>query len=112
MVTVPEGAVAYDAAKLKTLLNLKTDDEGQRVLDLAVVEVGRAFDGAFRDVPQVVFDDCVRRVAGAIVGSTKRPSSPAGAGQLTTVAAQQPVAGSSDYTATIRQLVAQYVAPL
>lgn len=105
----PSGAVT--PATLGTLLNVKDGDEQQRVFDLAVETVNRELGGAYRDVPVIVYDDLVRKVAGAIVGSKRRPAG--GNGQLTRAEQDAPSpATPRDYAAPIRTELALYVVPL
>lgn len=111
-VDVPEAPVGFTAAQVGSVFNVKTDAEQQRVFDLAVVTVNRALAGAFRSVDQQVYDDLVRRVAGAIANDKRRPM-PAGGGQLTTVEQAAPnLPGRGDYLAPVRGTLAQYVVPL
>ena len=110
MITVPEAPVTLTAQTVQTVFNVKSAEEAQRVLDVAVSTLNRALAGAFRTVDQITYDDMVRRVVGAVIGSKRRPSG--GNGQLTTVEADQPVAQSRDYLNPVRSTLAQYVVPL
>jgi hypothetical protein len=76
------------------------------LLALADAECRRVFAEAFREIPQATWDDCVRRVAGAVVGAKRRPAG--SAGQQTTVEQNQIVVASRDYTAGIRDMIANY----
>lgn len=113
MATVPEAPASFDAEQLAALLNVKAGDAGD-VFALAVETVNRELTGAFRDVPQVVYDDLVRRVAGAIVGARRRPAG--GNGQLTRTDQQHPSNAASpaprDPVSPIRPTLALYVSPL
>lgn len=113
MSTVPNAPASVTADTVKTLFNL-SDLDAADVFALAVTTVNREFAGAFRDVPPVVYDDCVRRVAGAIVAARRRPAG--GAGQLTRndqPAGSQPASPAPrDPVSPIRSTLALYVAPL
>lgn len=76
------------------------------LLALADAECRRAFAEAFRAIPQATWDDCVRRVAGAVVGAKRRPAG--NAGQQTSTEQNAIVVTSRDYTATIRSEIANY----
>lgn len=111
-VNVPEAPAGLTAADLAELLNIKGTGEPERVLALAVQTVNRELAGAFRDVPQDVYDDMVRKVAGAVVGSKRRPAG--GSGQLSRADqdAPGPPAPPRDYVAPIAATLALYVSPL
>lgn len=109
-VTVPESPATLTVPVVKSIFKIESDEEAQRVLDVAVTHVNRAFAGAFRTVDQITYDDVVRRVVGQVVGSKRRPTG--GNGQLTRVENEQPVASPRDYLAPVRSTLAQYVVPL
>jgi hypothetical protein len=110
---VPGAPASVTAETVKTAFNV-TDADAERYLQLAVTTLNRELAGAFRDVPQDVYDDCVQRIVGAIVGNRRRPTAGAG-GQLTRTdqPGQQPAAvPPRDYVTPIRPTLALYVAPL
>lgn len=109
-IIVPDAPVTVTAAVVKSVFNVKTDEDAQRVLDLATTYVNRALSGAFRTMDQITYDDVIRRVVGTIVGARKRPSG--GNGQLTTVEQNAPAPVERDYLYAVRSTLAQYVAPL
>lgn len=109
MSLIPD-APTFDAAELRTRLNLK-EGESDEIFALAVLTVNRELVGAFRDVPGEVYDDLVRRVAGAIKGAQRRPAG--GNGQLTRTDQAEPgPPAPRDYAAPIRAQLALYVSPL
>lgn len=109
MATIPN-APTFDAAALAARLNVKPDEQGD-LYELATLTVNRELEGAFRDVPAEVYDDLVRRVAGAIVGARRRPAG--GNGQLTRTEQSEPgPPAPRDYAAPIRAQLALYVSPL
>lgn len=97
------------AEQLRASLNLKSDADAAGILAVADDECRRAFSAAFRAIPQTTWDNCILRVAGAIVGAKRRPAG--GAGQLTTAEQPEPVHAPRDYTAPIRAIVANYAGP-
>lgn len=111
-VIVPEAPADLTAEQLATLLNIKDQGDAERVFQLAITTVNRELTGAFRDVPPNVYDDLVRKVAGAIVGSRRRPA--AGSGQLSRADQDAPgqPAPPRDYVGPIRAELALYVSPL
>jgi hypothetical protein len=109
---VPSAPISFDASDLATSLNVSAEDADD-VLQLAVTTLNRELTGAFRDVPQEVYDDMCRRIAGGIVGSRKRPAG--GAGQLTRTdqpGQSAPTPAPRDYVTPVRPTLALYVAPL
>lgn len=85
-----------------------TADAAAELLAVADAECRRVFAEAFREIPQATWDDCVRRVAGAVVGAKRKPTG--SAGTMTTTEQGAPVASSRNYTAPIREQIANYVA--
>lgn len=94
------------AAQLQERLNLKTLDDAQRVLDVALTTLQRATESVWRPVTVATWDDWIMRVAGAVVGAKRRPSG--GNGQLTTTDQGQAVAVPRDYLAPVRDELANY----
>lgn len=113
MAVIPNAPASVTAEKVAQLFNVEATTAAE-VLQLAVTTLNRELAGAFRDMSQEVYDDLIRRIAGGIVGSRKRPAG--GNGQLTRTDQAQPAssapAGPRDYLAPARQTLALYVAPL
>lgn len=95
------------AEQLQARLNIADADEAERVLAVALAELQRATEAAWRPVTVATWDDWIIRVAGAVKGARKRPTGQQG--QLTTIEQGQAVAQSRDYLAPVRSELAQYV---
>lgn len=102
---VPLPDTTLTADELATKHNL-TADAAAELLALADGECRRVFAEAFRVIPQATWDDCVRRVAGAVVGAKRRPAG--NAGQQTSTEQNAIVVTSRDYTSAIRDAIANY----
>lgn len=105
MTALPAPTVTKE--QIATRLNLK-GDEPERVLTTAITTLERELQHAWREVPVELYDDWILRVAGAIVGSAKRPTGTTG--QFTSADQTSPVPGPSrDYLVAVRGELAQYV---
>lgn len=71
MTLIPESTVT--AADVAARFNLAAT-EGERVLELALTELGRATETVWRPVPAPTWDDWIIRVCGAIVAAKKTPT--------------------------------------
>lgn len=98
-------ATNLTAAELAERHNI-TADAAAELLALADGECRRVFAEAFRAIPQATWDDCVRRVAAAVVAAKRRPAG--NAGQQTNVEQNAIVVTSRDYTSGIRDMIANY----
>lgn len=98
-------ATTLTAGELAAKHNI-TNEAATELLALADAECRRVFAEAFRAIPQATWDDCVRRVAGAVVGAKRRPAG--NAGQQTSTEQNAIVVSSRDYTANIRAEIANY----
>lgn len=108
MSTVPEAPVSETEASIKARHQL-SEEEAAEVYQHTLDVLTRELAGAFRDVPQTVYDDLFRRVAAAIVSGRRKPAGQAG--QLTrTDQPGQPA--PRDPAATVRGTLALYVSPL
>lgn len=104
MTMIPEsGVTAEDVA---TRFNLTAEEAG-RVLGLALAELARVGESAWRPIPVALWDDWTIRVCGGIVAAKKRPTAGASNGTSADQAQPRP-AGSREYLAPIRGELANY----
>lgn len=102
---LPENATA---AAIATRFKLDAG-EAERVLMLALTELDRATESAWRTVPVPTWEDWIIRTCGAVLAAKKRPT--AGASQGTSADQAQPrPAGPREYLAPLRGELANYVA--
>lgn len=68
---VPESDVTAAQIALRYKLS---QEESERVLDLALAELGRATETAWRPIPAPTWQDWIIRTCGSIVAAKKRPT--------------------------------------
>lgn len=107
---VPElGELEVTADQVQERYKLATPEEAQRVLDLALTELGRALETVWRPVPAPTYQDWIIRTCGSIVAAKKRPT--AGSSQETRADQGAPrPGGPREYLAPLRGELAHYTA--